>query len=56
MFYKKCNEKNEKKLGHDKKENNLIITPKWKTWNSSHVKGMMHSLEKNHELILNYMI
>jgi hypothetical protein len=39
---------------HDKKENNLTITPKWKTWISSNVKNMMHSLEKIHELILNY--
>jgi hypothetical protein len=45
-----------KNLEHDKKENNLIISPKWKTWNSSHVKDMIHSLEKIHELILNYMI
>jgi hypothetical protein len=36
-----------KNLEHDKKENNLTITPKWKTWNSSHAKGTMHSLEKN---------
>jgi hypothetical protein len=33
------------KLEHDKKENNLTITPKWKTWNYSHAKNMMHSLE-----------
>ncbi len=45
-----------KELEHDKKENNLTITPKWKTWNSSHVKNTMHSLEKIHELILHYMI
>jgi hypothetical protein len=37
----------EKKLEHDKKENNLTITPKWKTWNSSHAKNTMHSFEKN---------
>ncbi len=55
-FLKKCIEKKKKKLEHDKKENNLAITPKWKTWNSSHAKGMMHSLEKLHELILKYMI
>jgi hypothetical protein len=48
--------KKKKKIEHDKKENNLIITSKWKAWNSSHVKGTMHSFEKIHELILNYMI
>ncbi len=37
----------EKKLEHDKKENNLTITPKWKFWNSSHAKNTMHSFEKN---------
>jgi hypothetical protein len=37
----------EKKLEHDKKENNLTITPKWKIWNSSHAKNTMHSFEKN---------
>ncbi len=41
--------KEEKKFEHDKKENNLTITPKWKTWISSNVKNMMHSLEKIHE-------
>jgi hypothetical protein len=55
IYKKKFNEK-KKKLKNDKKENNLIMTPKWKTWNFSHVKGMTHSLEKIHELILNYMI
>ncbi len=55
--FKKCNEKKKKKeLEHDKKENNLTITPKLKTWNSSHTKGMMHSFEKIHELILKYII
>jgi len=38
-----------KKLEHDKKEDNLTMTPTWKTWNSSHAKNMMHSLEKIHE-------
>jgi hypothetical protein len=28
MFFKKCNEKEKQKLEHDKKENNLTITPK----------------------------
>jgi len=28
IIFKKCNEKKEKKLEHDKKENNLKITPK----------------------------
>ncbi len=27
-----------KELEHDKNENNLTITPKSKTWNSSHAK------------------
>jgi hypothetical protein len=27
-IYLKCNQKKKKKLGHDKKENNLTITPK----------------------------
>jgi hypothetical protein len=35
-----------KKLEHDKKENKLTITLKWKIWNLD-AKGMMHSLEKN---------
>jgi hypothetical protein len=45
IFFKKCNEMKKNKLEHDKKENNLTITPKWKTWNYSHAKNMMHSLE-----------
>jgi preprotein translocase subunit YajC len=28
FYFLKCNEKKEKKLEHDKKENNLRITPK----------------------------
>jgi hypothetical protein len=38
------------------KNNNKTKTPKWKTWNSSHAKNMMHSIENIHELILNFMI
>jgi hypothetical protein len=48
--------KEEEKFERDFKKKNLIITTKWKIWNSSHAKGIMHSLEKIHELILNYVI
>jgi len=54
-FLKKVQWKEEKKAWLDNKKN-LTITLKWKFWNSSHAKGTMHSLEKIHELILNYMI
>jgi hypothetical protein len=56
MFFRKCNEKKKKELEHDffkKKINNNF---KMKNLKFLTTKGRMHSLEKIHELILNYMI
>ncbi len=56
MFFRKCNEKKKKELEHDFKKKQINNNFKMKNLKFLTTKGRMHSLEKIHELILNYMI